>query len=468
MQGNIVFIWAWWSWLSNLVWILRDLWFHNLIWIDEQDSQITKQLSDKWVQIFKHGKYQLKSDDVVIYSAATKNSPEVMKAFELKKSEHKPFLIRDYFEFLWEMTKYFKSIWFTWTNWKSSSSAIWIHVASKCLPNFWIWIVWALVPDFWNKSYMINSEKTEELKNIFNYIFTWRKLDYSLVKKYYFLLESCEYQRHFLHLNLDEAIITSLELEHTDYFKDREDYQSAFIEMIEKTKDKVYCLTTLNSDKILNHEKTIKIEKQHFDLDFVRWEHQQWNATLIYGLLKNLLKSEWIDETQSDNLIRTNLKVFKWIWRRMEFLKETQNWVQIFSDYWHVASSIELWFKALKEKFPDKKLICVFQPHQIHRILQWWNDFPQAIKLYDESYIYDIYAAREKIEDFADEEIFKNFDLKTVEDLWNAFSKHCWNSYLKDFSEIEKIIENSDSNSVIVFYSAGNVDYKLRQLLKII
>ena len=79
---------------------------------------------------------------------------------------------------------------------------------------------------------MLNLEHKDELKNIFDYIFTGRKLNYSLVKKYYFLLESCEYQRHFLHLNLDEAIITSLELEHTDYFKDREDYQSAFLEMI--------------------------------------------------------------------------------------------------------------------------------------------------------------------------------------------------------------------------------------------
>ena len=114
MQWNIVFVWAGWAWLSNIVWILRDLWFHNLIWVDEQESQITQQLSSKWVQIFKHWKYQVKPDDAVIYSAATKESPEVLKAFELKKNEHKPLLIWNYFQFLGEMTKYFKSIWFIW------------------------------------------------------------------------------------------------------------------------------------------------------------------------------------------------------------------------------------------------------------------------------------------------------------------------------------------------------------------
>ena len=90
------------------------------------------------------------------------------------------------------------------------------------------------------------------------------------MKKYYFLLESCEYQRHFLNLNLDEAIITSLELEHTDYFKDREDYQSAFLEMIAKNKDRVYCLKDLNSEKILKEKKVKISNRENFDMHFVR------------------------------------------------------------------------------------------------------------------------------------------------------------------------------------------------------
>ena len=468
MQGNIVFVWAWWSWLSNLVGILWDLGFHNLIWIDEQNSQITQQLANKWVQIFKHWKYQVKSDDVVIYSAATKDSLEVSTSKELKRTEHKPLLIWDYFEFLWEMTKYFKSIWFTWTNGKSSSSAMWIHIASKCLPNFWIWIVWALVPDFWWKSYMLNLEHKDELKNIFDYIFTGRKLNYELVKKYYFLLESCEYQRHFLHLNLDQAIITSLELEHTDYFQDWEDYQNAFVEMVWKTKDKVYCLEDLNSNKVLSLDKIIKVKKKHFDMNYVWWNHQQWNASLVCELLKWLMESEWIESETAEKNIHNNLKNFRWTWRRMEFLKETEKWALIFSDYGHVASSIELWYKALKERFCDKKLICIFQPHQMHRILQWWNEFPNAMKSYDETYIYDIYAAREHIEDFANEDLFKELSLKSVKDLWDAFARHCNNSYLDNFDDIKSIIEKSDSDSIIVVYSAWNIDFKLRQYLRIL
>ena len=239
-------------------------------------------------------------------------------------------------------------------------------------------------------------------------------------------------------------------------------------EMIWKTKDCVYCLKDLNSEKILKANKIQIIEKQHFDMDFVWWEHQQSNASLVYTLLNWLMKIEWMDTKTFDWEFRKYLKWFKWIWRRMEWLKETSNWTQIFSDYGHVASSIELWYKALKEKYPNKKIICIFQPHQIHRILVWWNEFPNALKLYNESYIYDIYAARENIEDFTNEEIFKNLNLKSVEDLGNAFANHCNNTYLKDFGEIEKIIEKADWDSIIVVYSAGNIDYKLRQFLRIL
>jgi hypothetical protein len=49
--------------------------------------------------------------------------------------------------------------------------------------------------------------------------------------------------------------------------------------------------------------------------------------------------------------------------------------------------------------------------------------------------------------------------------LWNTFAEHCWNTYLKEFSEVEKIIEKSDWNSIIVVYSAGDIDFKLRQYL---
>jgi UDP-N-acetylmuramate-alanine ligase len=99
----------------------------------------------------------MKADDIVIYSSATGGSEEVQQSKKLKREQHAPLLIWDYFEFLGEMSKYFKTVAFTGTNGKSSSSAMGIFVAKEMLPDFGIGIVGALVPDFGGKSYVIGS-----------------------------------------------------------------------------------------------------------------------------------------------------------------------------------------------------------------------------------------------------------------------------------------------------------------------
>ena len=511
LSWNIVFVGAGGSGLSNLVGILRDLGFHKLIGIDSQPSQITEKLQAKGIKIFPHWTYKVTADDILIYSSAAEKSEEVQQAKNwnkvesrnsagLKAQQRKPLLIRDYFEFLGEMSKYFKTVAFTGTNGKSSSTAMAIFAAKEILPEFWIGIVGALVPDFNGESYVISPLMTKVswsgqgekggsstkhlstsptppyeggIKDIFNYLLTGRKLNYDLVKKYYFFLEACEYQRHFLTLDPDTAIITSLELDHMDYFKDREDYQSAFWELIEKVKGNVYALPNLNSKKILTHPKIKVVPQQHFDFQHLRGDHQQQNASLVYALLNALTSG-----TQQ-KVIKKQIEQFRGIRRRMEELTTTENGTKIFSDYGHVTSSLEVGLKALKEKFPEKNLICIFQPHQMHRILQGRNDFPTALAGYNERYIYNIYAARENFQKIAEE--FWGFQKivdtlhqsarqqpTNVEELGEIFSQHCNATYLTNFNAVEKIIEKADANDIIIIYSAGDIDYELRKYLKLL
>ncbi|MDR0282956.1 MAG: hypothetical protein LBI53_06870 [Candidatus Peribacteria bacterium] len=110
--------------------------YRNLIGINAERSQITQQLEQQGVKNLFHGEYQVKTQDIVIYSSAAKESVEVQEALRLKQETHAPLLIRDYFEFLGEMSKYFRTIAFTGTNGKSSSSAMGIFAANKVLPGF--------------------------------------------------------------------------------------------------------------------------------------------------------------------------------------------------------------------------------------------------------------------------------------------------------------------------------------------
>jgi UDP-N-acetylmuramate--alanine ligase len=121
---------------------------------------------------------------------------------------------------------------------------------------------------------------------------------------------------------------------------------------------------------------------------------------------------------------------------------------------------------ALKHKFPNKKIFVIFQPHQINRILTWRKDFQKALKKYDNILIYDIYAARENIKDFVDHHAFiKKENIHTLNDLGNHFAKECWWKYTDDFSVITKEIQKAQKDSVIVIYSAGDIDYKVRKFL---
>ena len=270
MQGNIVFLGAGGTGISNLLGILREIGYKNLIGIDAQESQITNQLKSKGIKIYPHGKYQIKSDDALIYSSATKDAQELKDAYRLKEQEHKTLLIWDYFTFLGEMSKLFKTIGITGTNGKSTSTSMAVVTAKKVLDHFGIGIVGALVPDLGNQSYWINEQEKSDLFSLFNYLFTGKKLNYDLVKKYYFIIESCEYQRHFLHIKMDYSIITSLELDHTDYYKDWEDYQSAFVQMLDQTKEKCFILDNLASEVVKKHEKIQIVPELSFDFKHIR------------------------------------------------------------------------------------------------------------------------------------------------------------------------------------------------------
>ncbi len=452
---NIILVWAWWTGMSGVAGMLHDLWYTNIVCIDANQSELTDKLKAKWMKvIIGHGKYKVQLGDVVIYSEATAECEEVLDARKTMKTNKKVMVILNYFQFLGEVSKYFTTIGFAGTNGKSSSTALAIHTAKKLVPNFWLGILWALVPGFNTQSYVINTKAKTDIRNIFDYIFTGKWLNYDNVKKRSFFVEACEYKRHFLHLDLDYTIITSLELDHTDYYKDMKDYISAFQQLISKVKNKVFLPKWLNLKPATWNLQSIVIKKITFTR--LRGKHNDINGSLILELMTKLCK-------EPKTKILSTMKTFGWLRRRLEFLKTNENWAKIFTDYGHMASSIELGYMTLKHKFPGKKLFVIFQPHQINRIVLWRKDFQKVLKKYDQVMIYDIYAARENIKDFIDHHTFiKKENIKTLNDLGNHFAKECWGTYTTNFSVITKEIQKAQKDTVIVIYSAWDIDYKIR------
>jgi len=456
---NIVLVWAGGTGMSGIAGILHELWFTNIICIDSAQSQLTDNLQKKWLKvIIGHGIYQPKIDDAIIYSEAAVNSPEVTWARSLISQEQKMMLIMNYFQFLGEISKYFTTIGITGTNGKSSTSALTIYGARN-IDNFGLGILWALVPDFNNQSYLINSNHKSEIKNIFTKIFTGKTPTPIDHKKLLFIVEACEYKRHFLNLDLDYAAVTNIEYDHADYYKNFDDYKNAFKEMLTKLKQKCFVLKWLKqkNPEFKSFENIQEIEEKEYKFDYIFWPHTNKNASLTLALLNTQTPNPSNLSNQS-NL--SNLSKFKWLRRRLEYLGTNQNWAKLFSDYGHMASSIKIGFEALKSKFPDKKITAIFQPHQINRIFTWRDDFVQSFKWYNEIIIYNIYAARENIANFDFSKRWKN--IHNIDELWKTFAKACWWTYTDKRSDIETTIKNSDSNHVIAIFSAGDIDYEIR------
>lgn len=453
MNWNIVLVWAGWSGMSAVAWILFELWYEKeLICIDWYQSELTDRLKKKWINVLIwENKYNVWLFDHVIYSEACVNSPEVTIAKSYERTPKQSRFIWNYFQFLWEISKYFTTIWIAGTNGKSSTTSMLINVAKTCLENLWLWIVWALVPDLSGNNYYLNQAEKEEIRNIFDHIFTWKWLNYDLVKKFYFIIESCEYKRHFLMLDTDYGAITNIELDHTDYYKDLDDYTSAFAERTNKIKN-----TVISTEKI-DIKKVRQVPIIHFNFKRIFWEHNDKNGSLAFEIIKELNPS--VDR----NVLKDEIENFGWLWRRMEYLRTTEKWAMIFSDYGHMASSIKLCHEALKQHFPNKKLTAIFQPHQINRVLRERKGFSEILRQFDDVYIFNIYAARENLDEQL--ENFKHLDIQnanSVTELWNIFAKNCNWKYLTEISDVKEIINTAWENEIITIFTAWDLDYHIR------
>jgi len=458
---NTILIWAWWTWMSGVAWILYDLWYwENLICLDSTESELTQKLQKKWLKvIIWKGKYIPKITDNVVYSEACANSSEVQKAKSYIREPKQNRFIWNYFDFLWEISKYFTTVWITWTNWKSTTTSLAIQTAKGHLNNFWLGILWALVPDLeWN-NYALNNNHKWDIKNIFDQILNGKWLDTNLIKKYIFIAEACEYKRHFLKLDIDRWLITNIELDHTDYYKDLNDYKSAFLQFSNRVKNKILTTSNLSfwaSEESIKH-KFINTKNKQFNFTHLFGEHNNQNWTLVFELIKQL------NSSTNENKLTKTIEEFKWLRRRLEFLKTNQNWALIFSDYWHMASSIELCHKALKSKYPDKKITAIFQPHQAARVIEWREDFPAALKLYDNIIIFDIYAARENIP-----ELLKNSPIKwikTVDELWQKLAERSNWIYTTNFNQIKDKIIHWENNTIAIIFTAWDLDFHIRNIL---
>lgn len=237
----------------------------------------------------------------------------------------------------------------------------------------------------------------------------------------YFALESCEYKRHFLNYTPYYLIITNIDLDHVDYFKDIDDVIDAYNTLANKTIKKVvmygddpytrkmkldkepitYGLSSNNdviAKNIEYNENGIKFDVYinndmfgSFDLPLYG-EHQLLDSLSVITVC-------YLEDMDS-NTIQSNLSKFKGAKRR--FSEVVVNDSIIIDDYAHHPNEIKATMNAVKQKYPNKNIVAIFQPHTFTRTEEFASDIAKYLNMGDCAYVLDIHPAREKQEDYPD------------------------------------------------------------------
>lgn len=212
-----------------------------------------------------------------------------------------------------------------------------------------------------------------------------------------FVLEADEYKEAFLHYRPHGAIITNIDYDHPDYFKTAREYENAFakfIAAIPRGGFLVYnrddaALRRIVLQKAVCETIPVSIAIMPLLTLLLPGAHYLFNAALAYQAALQL----GVDEKTA----QAALADFKGTARRMECIGTRKNGTLVFDDYAHHPTEIRATLLALKEKYPKRKLIAVFQPHTFSRTRALFNGFAKAFSSADKAVFTEVYAsAREK------------------------------------------------------------------------
>lgn len=278
----------------------------------------------------------------------------------------------------------------------------------------------------------------------------------------YLVLEACEYREQFLERapNPYISVITNIDLDHTDYYKSQDEYNSAFLRFISNTQKSVV---------IDKNEENVKLvlsniqDKKFNVLDVNDIKEKCGNVTA--GLRgdynkQNVLRACGVAEILN---IDVDIEDFPGVSSRFEYKGFTPNKMPIYLDYAHNPDKVKACLGSTKENFPNKKIIFVWQPHSYERTYSFKEQFAQSIKDADIVYIPNIFAPKREEQKY--EGLISDIDF--VEYLQeNNREKEI--ELTNDFERTAKLLLNKKYNEeyVCVLASAGDL-YKILSLLNL-
>ena len=231
------------------------------------------------------------------------------------------------------------------------------------------------------------------------------------------VVEADEYDRSFLKLSPDVAIITSMDADHLDIYGTAENVEQAFIDFSGKIKQggclvlkhglkrnndfKIKDTSTYSAedDRADIHIKHLKIENGAYRFSVI---NNYWNLEDVVlnmgGMhnIENIIAAIGVAKYLKieDDKIKNAVSSFKGVKRRFEYIIKNKNLIQV-DDYANHPEELRTLITGAKRLFTDKKCTLVFQPHLYSRTKDFADGFAEVLDLADEVFLLPIYPARE-------------------------------------------------------------------------
>lgn len=370
--------------MSALALLLSDLGYEVIGYDDAKEHRFTEdKLVERGIKIYSEENDAMDKDTIVVRSTAIFADHR-----ELKKAEELGIDVYEYHEMLGKLTDKLDSVCVSGCHGKTTTTAMLSHIFL----------------DVDNCNYIIGDGR-----------------GHGTLDSKKFVLESCEYKRHFLAYNPEYVIITNIDLDHTDYFSGIDDVILAYQEFANKaTKMAIVCgddpyTHSLEVNRPIyyygveddNDIQARNIEYRNdgtsFDV-FIEDEYYGHFDLPLFGkhMLLNALATIGVCfyERMDAKEIAKSLKTFKGAERRFKETFIGDN--VLIDDYAHHPAEVRVTIKAAKQKYPNKKIIAIFKPHTFSRVQEFADDFAKALNIADKAYVMDINYDRERKEDFPD------------------------------------------------------------------
>lgn len=368
--------------MSTLAQILSDIGNEVSGYDDARGHKFTQVgLEERNIPIYYEHDHEIDKDTIVTYSVAfSEDHPEMRRVREMGLT------VKKYAEIMGDVISMFESIGASGTHGKTTTSSMLRHLLENTL----------------GCNYFIGAGD-----------------GYASLDNKYFVVESDEFNRHFKYYHPAYSIITNIEAEHLECYKDIDDIRDTFEIFANQTKKLVVANGDNEQVRKINYKTPVKfygfdesndvviknmqllesgsefdlyIEGElfgHFDLPLYG-EHMVMNAAAAITVVKDIgLGADVIAEL---------LKTFKNAKRR--FAEEKVGDAVIIDDYAHHPTEIKVTLNAVRQKYPNRRLVVVFKPNTYSRTKDFTEEFIDAFNVADMTYLTEIDCNRERQEDY--------------------------------------------------------------------